>query len=300
MLGLIIKDFLQLKRILKALLGLCILYTLIAFAQDSPDMLVTFSVIICTISCMNSLMLAIYQKGFNQNQLKIFAAITMTLDHIGAELLPQYEILRYVGRLAFPLFAYFIFEGCHYTRNKCKYLGQIFFLGLICVIGYYVFSGELYGNVLITFSVSISIIYCLKYLEKNWDCFKREHSYGSLFLGISALTISIGASWLLCENIYIDYGLWGILLPVFAEAASWISECVFGRRRKSASVIGFALGLLALSINIGGYQYLGLISILFLILYNGSRGEWKMKYFFYWFYPLHLVLIGLLGMLFNT
>ena len=61
------------------------------------------------------------KKGFlNGNQLKIIALIAMTLDHIGKMLLPGFTILQIIGRLAFPIFAYMIAEGCRYTKNRKK------------------------------------------------------------------------------------------------------------------------------------------------------------------------------------
>ena len=56
-------------------------------------------------------------KGLTNNQLKLIALVTMTLDHIGVVLFPQAQWLRIVGRLAFPIFAYMIAEGCRHTAN---------------------------------------------------------------------------------------------------------------------------------------------------------------------------------------
>ena len=52
------------------------------------------------------------------NQLKIIAAISMTVDHLGFILFPSLIILRIIGRIAFPIFAYMIAEGCRYTKNE--------------------------------------------------------------------------------------------------------------------------------------------------------------------------------------
>ena len=56
--------------------------------------------------------------GLTGNQLKLIALITMTIDHVGMMLLPQLRILRAIGRIAFPIFAYMIAEGCRHTRNR--------------------------------------------------------------------------------------------------------------------------------------------------------------------------------------
>ena len=59
--------------------------------------------------------------GLSGNQLKIIALIAMTIDHIGLQFLPHVTILRIIGRLAFPIFAYMIAEGCLHTRNRRRY-----------------------------------------------------------------------------------------------------------------------------------------------------------------------------------
>ena len=55
------------------------------------------------------------------NMLKVIAAITMTVDHIGVIFFPSSNILRIIGRIAFPIFAFMIAEGCKYTKNKFRY-----------------------------------------------------------------------------------------------------------------------------------------------------------------------------------
>ena len=52
------------------------------------------------------------------NALKIIAAITMLVDHIGFILFPGVTILRILGRISFPIFAFMIAEGCHYPQDQ--------------------------------------------------------------------------------------------------------------------------------------------------------------------------------------
>ena len=73
-------------------------------------------------------------KFLTGNALKLLAALFMTIDHIGVVLFPRVLILRIIGRLALPIFAYMIAEGCKYTRNKKKYFGMIFILATLCQI----------------------------------------------------------------------------------------------------------------------------------------------------------------------
>ena len=62
------------------------------------------------------------RAGLTGNQLKIIGIIAMTCDHVGLQLLPQFPILRIIGRIAFPIFAFLIAEGCRYTRDKKRFL----------------------------------------------------------------------------------------------------------------------------------------------------------------------------------
>lgn len=227
--------------------------------------------------------------GLNQNQLKLIAAASMLIDHIGAELLPGVIALRIIGRLAFPVFAYFIYEGCRYTHDRRAYLTRMLGLGLVCVAGYYVYDGEIYGNVLITFSLSI----CVLYAVQGW---KRQRDG----LHLVAVTLCLLGAYLLCALFTVDYGFLGVLLPVLAEVCNLPPE----RRARlprflgeRLPLVGFGVGLLLLSLQPGWVQPYSLLSLLLLLAYNGQRGIRRMKYFFYWFYPLHLLAIGGVSML---
>lgn len=76
------------------------------------------------------------------NVLKMIALITMTIDHVGLMLLPDYEWMRAVGRIAFPIFAFMIAEGCRYTRDRKRYVSQIAILGIGMQIVLFVVSGS--------------------------------------------------------------------------------------------------------------------------------------------------------------
>lgn len=56
----------------------------------------------------------------------------MLVDHIGYLLLPDVVWLRWIGRLALPIFAYFVAEGCRHTRNRWRYVGRMLGLGCLC------------------------------------------------------------------------------------------------------------------------------------------------------------------------
>jgi len=209
------------------------------------------------------------------NLLKLIAAFSMLLDHTGLMFFPGNVLLRILGRLAFPIFAYMIAEGCKYTRNRRRYLCMIAALAAVCQTVYYVFDGSLYFSVLVTFSLSILTIYAL-------DGLKAAPGPKTILLFIGA----VAALWGLNRLFTIDYGFWGCMVPVFAALPTGTR---FDRPLYRLGALG--LGLLLLAAQIGGIQYFSLLALPVLLCYNGKRGKWRMKYFFYIFYPVHLVVL---------
>ena len=213
------------------------------------------------------------------NQLKLLALVTMTIDHIGMVLFPYQIIWRVIGRLAFPIFAYFIAEGCRYTGNRKKYLLTMTALAVICQLVYFFAMGSLYQCVLVTFSLAIVWIYAL-------DGAVKQNTLRSWLVAGVVSTIIIFLSVFLPRllggtDFDIDYGFWGILLPVLAYFPK-------SRGRKLAV---FALVLFSLCLTIGCVQWFALLALIPLALYSGKRGKWRMKNLFYIYYPAHLVAI---------
>ena len=101
------------------------------------------------------------KAGLTGNQLKLIALISMTLDHVGLQLFPDVVLLRILGRLALPIFAYMIAEGCRHTRSRKKYLGRMVLLAALCQAVYFFAMGSLYQCILVTFSLSIVLIYAI-------------------------------------------------------------------------------------------------------------------------------------------
>ncbi|WP_461613551.1 TraX family protein [Clostridium sp. Marseille-QA1073] len=82
----------------------------------------------------------------NSTQLKIFAMITMLLDHIGTVLYPQIVIFKIIGRLAFPIFCYFIAEGYIKTRNRKKYALRLLIIALISQLPFITVFRQAFGE----------------------------------------------------------------------------------------------------------------------------------------------------------
>ena len=125
------------------------------------------------------------------NSIKIIAVISMLIDHVGVMLFPNVFLLRAIGRLAMPLFAFAISEGCRYTKNKLRHFLTIFALGVVCQIVYFVFNpNDIYFSILFTFSFAILIIYSFQYMKKC--LFEREFKvfYKVLSVLIFALVLT--------------------------------------------------------------------------------------------------------------
>ena len=100
--------------------------------------------------------------------------LAMLCDHAGKMLFPQYRILRIIGRLAMPIYAYMIAEGCRHTRDRKKYLLRLFGMGVLCQAVYFVAMGSLYMCILITFSLSVLLIGLMDAVDReksarNWS-----------------------------------------------------------------------------------------------------------------------------------
>lgn len=212
------------------------------------------------------------------NTLKLLAMVFMTLDHVGLMLFPSVLWLRIVGRLAMPIFAFMIAEGCTYTKNRRKYLLTVVFFAAVCQLVYLVVMRSVYQCILVTFAMSISLIFLLDHAEKNrsvfgWLLFAA--AYGAV-----AAVCFLGPR--LIPGFRIDYDLWGVSLPLL----------IYTGKSRSARLVMAACGMILLSHFLGWIQWYCLLALPLLMLYNGERGKWRMKYFFYLYFPLHLAILS--------
>lgn len=219
------------------------------------------------------------KPGLTGNQLKLLALLTMTADHVGLELLPGVALLRILGRLAFPIYGWMIAEGCRHTRCPRRYLLRLGGLAMLCQVVYFVAMGSLYQCVMVTFTLSAGLIFA-------WARFQKAKTLpaGLAFLGLLAGAVFLAAilpELLPRGDFAIDYGLWGILLPLL----------VYQGRDTREKLALLTLALVGLGLEYGGIQWWGLAALPILALYNGQRGRKSLGRFFYWYYPAHLVAI---------
>ena len=236
-------------------------------------------------------------KILTNNALKIIACISMVFDHIGVIMFPEVMWLRAVGRLAYPLFAFCLAEGCYYTKDKIKHLIVIAMLGVAIQLFEYVFLEMIDLSIFIVFSISIILIYLLDDIDKAIRNKKKILSAISI---VTFLALLFGLNVLVYYSLIFDanFGYYGIIVPVILYAVKkylnkhswWIYvDCIL--------LIGLFVARTIMTNNV--YVLFSLFVIPLLLMYNGKRGKWKIKYFFYFFYPLHLAAIYLISMLFR-
>lgn len=218
------------------------------------------------------------KRRLSGNALKILAMIFMTCDHVAVELLPDWDFLRIIGRLAMPIYAYMIAEGCRFTHDRKKYLWRLSSLALLCQVVYFFAVGSLYQCILVTFSLSVCLIWALETSPKSWG----------LLVFLASAFLCEGLPVLLKGTDFaVDYGIVGVCLPALVY---------FGRTREE-KLLGFTLGLVLLALQYGGIQWFGLGAVPLLMLYSGERGKLSIGRLFYFYYPAHLVVIYGLSLL---
>lgn len=210
--------------------------------------------------------------GLSSFVLKMMAIITMAIDHVGAVFFPQYIILRIIGRLAFPIFCFLLVEGFYHTRDVHKYMLR---LGIFAFVSEIPFDLAFFGT----------------FIE-----FTHQNVFFTLFLGLLALyllntkmllvtkTVGVFLLMFLAELLHTDYGAIGILMIL-----------VFYSFREKLIIKSASIGIINMLL-VGGVQAYATFSVIPILLYNGRRG-YNLKYIFYAFYPVHLIIIFIVSLL---
>ncbi len=198
--------------------------------------------------------------------LKCFAMLCMLIDHTGAILFPQYMQLRIVGRLAFPIYCFLLVEGAMHTKDIRKYERRLFIFALFSELpfdlAFYRSVDFRHQNVFFTLFLGLIIVDLYQNCKNRWIVCALS------FLGL-----------VLAEFLRTDYGAGGIIIII----CFYCLYQYFFIRQVAFAVINLAL----FGITIQAYAGFATIPLL---LYNGKKGV-SMKYFFYIFYPAHLLIL---------
>ena len=217
--------------------------------------------------------------GLSGNQLKLIALITMTVDHMGYMLFNQFILMRIIGRLAFPIFAWMIAEGCRHTRSMGRYLGTMAAVAFVGQVVYLVALRTLDVCIMGTFSLSVGVCWLLRIAREK----KQPLFWG---LAVAAMVAVFLLSDVLPQfspiPYDIDYGFCGVMLPVALYLC---------RSKKQQLLVATAVLCLLAVWAEWNVQWFALLALPLLALYNGTRGKWKLKWLFYVYYPAHLVVL---------
>lgn len=244
------------------------------------------------------------KKGISGSTLKLIAIIVMLIDHIGAvivermvlnaigsginlndmQVLANLEpgtlmllildmVLRYIGRLGFPIFCFLLIEGFLHTRNVWKYAFRLFMFALISEIPFNLaFTGRFfylgYQNVFFTLLIGLLVMIAYSYIEKKtrWKKIVRV-----LFYIISFLAGMAAAQLLMAD--YAAMGVFCIMMIYIFRKKRWTQVL--------AGCLSFA------------WEFTAPLAFIPIACYNGKRGM-NLKYAFYIFYPLHLFILYLI------
>lgn len=219
--------------------------------------------------------------GISSAVLKWIAVISMVIDHFACAVYPYiqgsnikvYDILRDIGRIAFPIYCFLLVEGFFYTKNVWKYLRNLLLFALASEIP---FNMAVFGHVFypkgqnIYFSLALGI--CAMILLKRFEGFRLRQLVGQAVIVLLFLFLG--------EYLEVDYHWKGIAYIILFY---YLKNLRF--EQSVTAIVGAAAFLV--------YERAAVFAFLPIYLYNGKRGR-QVKYLFYAVYPLHLLLFGLL------
>ncbi len=239
-------------------------------------------------------------RGFSGSTLKLIAITAILIDHIGAALLakmvtdnayamlrnqsiiwlpgnevlsPLYTLMRSIGRIAFPIFIFLMIEGLKKTRNVRKYIFRMGCFALLSEIPFdLAFNGHVlefgYQNVYFTLCIGLIVIASIQWMKEKLDNPIAKILTGSIIVIVGAF---------LAEAMSTDYGAIGVVCIAIMYIFS---------NDKSTMLLAGATSFC--------WELPAPLAFIPIAFYNGKRGL-KLKYLFYVFYPLHLLLLYFVG-----
>lgn len=225
------------------------------------------------------------EYGLSGSALKLIAVVTMLIDHVGAAVLARflvtgswtkglyfaYETMRTIGRVAFPIYCFLLVEGFMHTRSLSRYAGRLAAFALVSEVPFdLAFSGVPlefgYQNVYFTLLIGLLAITAAEWLAG------REGLHPAL--RVAWLVLCLFAGMGIAYLMHTDYDAKGVL-------------CIFVlylfRQSRPLQIIAGCLAF-------GWFELPALVAFIPIAFYNGKRG-FGAKYFFYLFYPVHLLII---------
>ena len=212
--------------------------------------------------------------------LKIIGVITMLFDHVGDAIIGKFSFCNLIGRIAFPIFAFQAVQGYIYTKDFKKHMLKLFIFACISQIPFMLFLSTFTEEIL-TLNIFFTLFLGLLALFVYDRC--KNKVLGFLFVILTSI---------IAYFIHVDYGTFGILLM--------FCFYFFKDKKGSMAITTIVLCFLRFVPDIIATPVLWFIyiqcaiftalSLIFILFYNKNEGP-KAKYFFYIFYPLHLLIL---------
>ena len=225
-------------------------------------------------------------KVLSGAQLKYIAFLSMLIDHTNKALLyPNLtggklnilsDVFDILGRIAFPIFAFLLVEGYFRTRNKWRYLGTLLLFGVISEVPFDMFTTAEYydknwNNVMFTLAFMLVTIWVIDVLKGKMNSLHKAFWFlASIPVLIAGIALSLYFS--------VDYDYHGILIAYFfylfhGRELLAIPFCFVSMIKEPWALLGYG----------------------FVLTYNGERGK-QYKILNYLFYPVHLLILGIIRM----
>ncbi len=228
-------------------------------------------------------------RGINSSVLKILAVSLMCIDHFSVAVFGQgVTFMRLVGRIAFPLFAFMIAQGAIRTKSREKYMLRLILFAFVSEVPFDLFVSSAvfdmsYQNVFFTLFFGLFSIWSYELLKEK----------KLAFLSVLPLIIScVGAAFL-----NTDYSATGVVCIFIFY--------VFAQKDFFTRLLAYFVAIALLSINITSsglifvnVEFYAMFALIPVFLYNGKKGFKMNKYFFYAFYPAHMLILKLLEFVF--
>lgn len=246
------------------------------------------------------------KRGISGSTLKIIAVVSMVIDHTAAGILGRflyssglgsldagnlsqvqewlagnaqlftiYNVMRMIGRIAFPIYCFLLVEGFEHTRNRMKYAARLLLFAAVSELPFdLLFKGSIlefsYQNVFFTLFFGVVVMMGIQTVG--------ERFYGKPVVSAVLTWIVIAAGMAAAQFANTDYAAIGVFCIVV------IYLC---RKKKVWQIIA---GCIVFS-----WEITAPLAFVPIGFYNGRRG-WKLKYFFYLVYPVHLLILYLICM----
>lgn len=227
-------------------------------------------------------------QKLNGAQLKYIAFTSMFIDHFNKAIITPFlsgtgplnvitRIFDILGRIAFPIFAFMIVEGFFKTKSRWKYLRNLLIFAIISEIPYDMFQSAVFIN---TWSQNILWglalgLFTIMIIDKLKERIKKRPVW--IFVSIIIVALSSLGSMLISA----DYEYYAIIIIYIYY--------LFYDKRLLASGLSYLVIIKEI------YAILGFATVL---LYNGEKGK-QNKIFNYFFYPVHLLIFGIIRMVFK-